>query len=226
VCYGQKIADHCFFVKSAGQQWPDFIMVSTDDFISIFGERRSIYTLSGESTISEARLEEIVQKVLLSTPSAFNTQSTRIVVLLSAEHRKLWDIVWAAVAPFVSGDQASATEAKMKGFRAAYATILFFEDPSPYERLAAFKMYADKFESWREQCNGMHQLLLWTALALEGLGANLQHYNPLIDSEVKKTWSIDADWSLLAQMVVGKPVGDATPPKDKKPVADRYRVIS
>jgi predicted oxidoreductase (fatty acid repression mutant protein) len=201
-------------------------MVTTNDFISKFGERRSIYALSGESTISDARLEEIVQNVLLATPSAFNTQSTRIVVLLGAQHRKLWDIVGAAVAPFVSGDQATATDAKIKGFQGAYATILLFEDPSPYELLAAFKMYVDKFESWREQCNGMHQLLLWTALASEGLGANLQHYNPLIDDEVKKTWSIDSKWKLLAQMVVGKPVGDGPAPKDKKPVGDRYRVIS
>ena len=30
----------------------------------------------------------------------------------------------------------------------------------------------------------MLQLVVWTALEAEGLGATLQHYNPLIDDEV------------------------------------------
>ncbi|GAD93002.1 nitroreductase family protein [Paecilomyces variotii No. 5] len=197
-----------------------------DAFLSSFAARRSVYQLSGESPIPDEQLEEIVQKVLLATPSAFNTQSTRILILKGAQHHKLWDIVKAAVAPFVTGEQATATNKKLAGFKGAYATILFFEDPSTYEPLAAFKLYSDKFESWRDQANGMHQLLVWTALSLEGLGGNLQHYNPLIDDEVKKTWSVNSDWKLLAQLVIGKPVGDAPAPKEKKAVADRYRVIS
>ena len=201
-------------------------MVATDEFLSKFSERRSVYTLSGESTISDERLEELVQEVLLAAPSAFNTQSTRIVVLLSDQHRKLWDIVHAALKPFVEGEQAVVTATKIKGFQRAYATILFFEDPRPYEPLASFKIYADKFESWRDQTNAMHQLLLWTAISSEGLGGNLQHYNPLVDDEVKKAWSIDADWKLLSQLVIGKPVGDPPAPKEKKSVGDRYRIIS
>jgi predicted oxidoreductase (fatty acid repression mutant protein) len=197
-----------------------------DGFLSSFAARRSVYQLSGESPISDQKIEEIVQKVLLATPSAFNTQSTRIVVLHGDQHLRLWDIVKAAVVPLVSAEQATATNAKIASFRGAYATILFFEDPAPYEPLAGFKMYVDKFESWREQTSGMHQLLVWTALALEGLGGNLQHYNPLIDDEVKKTWSLNTEWKLLSQLVIGKPVGDAPAPKEKKPASDRYRVIS
>lgn len=64
-------------------------MVATDDFLSKFSERRSVYTLSGETTISDERLEELVQEVLLAVPLAFNTQSTCIVVLLSDQYRKL-----------------------------------------------------------------------------------------------------------------------------------------
>ncbi|KAL7931980.1 nitroreductase family protein [Trichoderma chlorosporum] len=186
-----------------------------DKLLSSFAARRSVYQLSAETDLSIGRLEEIIRNALLTVPSAFNTQSTRIV-----------DIVKAAVAPFVSGDQATNTNAKIKGFQGAYATILFFEDPSPYEPLGSFKMYADKFEGWREQTSGMHQLLIWSALALEGVGGNLQHYNPIIDDEVKKTWSINSDWKLLAQLVIGKPVGNAPAEKEKKPVEDRYVIRS
>ncbi|KAF2095115.1 nitroreductase family protein [Rhizodiscina lignyota] len=199
---------------------------TTNTLISAVADRRSVYALSNESTISDARLEEIVQKVLLAAPSAFNTQSTRIVILLGNNHRKLWDIAKTAVAPHVSGEQAKATNAKLDAFQGAYASILFFEDPSPYEPLAGFKMYADKFGGWREQTSGMHQLLVWTALEAEGLGANVQHYNPLIDEEVRKTWNINPKWQLLAQLVIGKPVGDLPLPKDKKSLEDRYRVIA
>ncbi|KAL6818119.1 nitroreductase family protein [Trichoderma sp. SZMC 28013] len=197
-----------------------------DKLISSFGTRRSVYKLSAETDLSIGRLEEIIRNALLTVPSAFNTQSTRIVVLIGDHHQKLWDIVKAAVAPFVSGDQATSTNAKIKGFQGAYATILFFEDPSPYEPLGSFKMYADKFEGWREQASGMHQLLIWSALALEGVGGNLQHYNPLIDDEVKKIWSINSNWKLLAQLVIGKPVGNAPAEKEKKPVEDRYVIHS
>jgi predicted oxidoreductase (fatty acid repression mutant protein) len=198
-----------------------------DSLIAAVAERRSVYKLSGETTISKERLEEIVQKVLLATPSAFNTQSTRIVVLLGDEHRKLWDIVRAGVKPLVAAEQAQATESKIAGFQGAYGTILFFEDPAPFEPLQAFKMYADKFPGWREQTSGMHQLLVWTALEAEGLGANVQHYNPLIDEKVQQTWSekIQPQWQLLSQMVIGKPVGELPPAKEKKPVEGRFAII-
>ena len=64
---------------------------------------------------------------------------------------------------------------------------------------------------------------VWTALDAEGLGANLQHYNPLIDERVSKEWNVPLDWSLKGQLVFGTPAGK---PKDKtfKPVEERVFV--
>ena len=50
---------------------------------------------------------------------------------------------------------------------------------------------------------------MWTALETEGLGASLQHYNPLITSQVLSTWDLPESWSLVAQLVFGKPVAPA-----------------
>jgi len=202
-------------------------MSESDTYLDLAAKRRTFYNLTGESTISDQKLEEIVQKTLLVTPSAFNTQSARIVVLLGAQHKKLWNIVKAAIAPHTAGNQerAQATEAKLSSFQAAYASILFFEDPSAYDPLAAFITYADKFADWREQGSGMHQLVLWTALEAEGMGVNIQHYNPLIDEEVKKTWSIDPGWKLITQMVIGKPTAERPGPREQKPLEERYRVV-
>ena len=33
-----------------------------------------------------------------------------------------------------------------------------------------------------------------------GMGASLQHYNPLSDDEVRKAWNLPGDWKLVAQM--------------------------
>lgn len=65
--------------------------------------------------------------------------------------------------------------------------------------------------------------LVWTALETEGLGANLQHYNPLIDQQIAATFNVDLKWSLKAQLVFGKPVGQ---PGEKafKPIDERVFV--
>ena len=101
--------------------------------------------------------------------------------------------------------------------------VLFFEDPQVVAGLQkALALYADKFPQWSEHTNGMHALNLWTALEQEGLGANLQHYNPLIDQKVTQTWGIPDDWQLKAQLVFGKPAGQ---PGEKtfKPLEERVK---
>ncbi|MNJ66145.1 hypothetical protein D3C77_621970 [compost metagenome] len=70
----------------------------------------------------------------------------------------------------------------------------------------------------------MLQFVVWTALANEGVGASLQHYNPLIDEKVQQEWNIPASWKLIAQMPFGKPVAE---PGDKQfnPLDSRLKVF-
>lgn len=86
-----------------------------------------------------------------------------------------------------------------------------------------FANYADKFPGWATETNGMHQYAIWTTLEAEGLGANLQHYNPLIDQEVQDTWGLSGDWGLQAQLVIGTPGGHAGD-KVFSPVGERFKV--
>ena len=69
----------------------------------------------------------------------------------------------------------------------------------------------------------MTQYVIWTALEADGLGCNLQHYNPVIDQRVHNEWKVPTEWSLKAQLVFGKPEGE---PKKKefKPIEDRLFV--
>lgn len=70
----------------------------------------------------------------------------------------------------------------------------------------------------------MLQFVIWTALEAEGLGANLQHYNPLIDAKVAEEWGVPANWKLSAQLVFGGKAAEAGE-KTFLPVEQKYKVF-
>jgi Predicted oxidoreductase related to nitroreductase len=196
------------------------------EFLAAVENRRTYYSIGKESPISDERIQEIIRHAVKHTPSAFNSQSARIVLLLGAHHDKLWDITREALRKLVAADKFAATEEKINSFRNGYATLLFFEDQTVVNSLQQqFPTYADNFPFWSLQASGMHQFVIWTALEAEGLGVSLQHYNPLIDAAVKTQWNIPEAWKLWAQMPFGKPT--ATPgAKEFKPLEERIKVFS
>jgi len=194
-------------------------------FFDALKNRRSYYGISKESTISDAKIQEIVEEAVKYTPTAFNSQTSRAVVLLGEQHDKLWNHTEEILREVVGNEEAfQSTAEKMAGFRSGYGTVLFFEDNNVVAQLQQnFAAYADNFPIWSNQSNGMLQLVIWTALEQEGLGASLQHYNPLIDEKVKQEWNLPEHWRLIAQMPFGKPT--ATPgEKEFQPIEERVKV--
>lgn len=176
------------------------------DFYNAVKDRRSFYGISKESTVSDTRLQEIVNDAVKYAPTAFNSQSGRVMVLLGGHHDKLWDLTKEELRKLVPPENFSSTESKIHSFKNGYGTVLFFEDQSVVESLQRqFELYKDNFPVWSLESGGMLQYIVWTALELEGFGASLQHYNPLIDSSVSREWNIPSNWKLLAQMPFGKP---------------------
>jgi predicted oxidoreductase (fatty acid repression mutant protein) len=179
--------------------------------------RRSVYALGKNSTISAEEIVALVKETTDFVPSAFNGQSQRAVVLSGEAHTAFWAIVMETLRKIVPAAAFAKTEAKIKGFAAGEGTILFFDDETVTNHLIkAFPLYAENFKPWAEQQNGMLQLAVWMALEDKGLGANLQHYNPLIDEEVKAKWGISKDWKLRAEMVYGKKLAEADPRDHQK----------
>lgn len=194
------------------------------DFYSAIKERRSIYAISKETPISDERIQEVVEYAVNHTPSAFNSQSSRVVVLLGEQHDKLWDITTETLRKIVPADSFASTEEKMGSFKGGYGTVLFFEDSAVIDYLQKeFSLYADNFPIWSQHSTGMLQFVIWTSLKQEGLGASLQHYNPLIDEDVKKEWNIPASWNLVAQMPFGTPTMEAGE-KQFNPIEERVKV--
>ncbi len=196
------------------------------DFWNAIKERRTYYALSKEQVTSDEKIEEIVAEAIKHVPSSFNSQSARVVVLLGEQHDRLWDIAKAELKKLVPADSFQATEDKINGaFRSGYGTILYFEDMRVVEGLQQqFPLYADNFPVWSNQSSGMLQFAIWSALDIEGWGASLQHYNPVIDEAVKAAWNIPVSWKLIAQMPFGKPAAE---PGEKtfQPLEERIKVL-
>lgn len=195
------------------------------DFLTAVADRRTFYGISKETVVSDDRIKEIIEHAVKHTPSSFNSQSARVVLLLGNHHDKLWDIAKEALRKIVPADQFSSTEDKINSFKNGYGTVLFFEDNSVIESLQQqFALYKDNFKVWSQQSSGMHQFVIWTALEIEGFGASLQHYNELIENDIKKEWSIPENWKLIGQMPFGKPTGN---PDEKQflPLEERVKVF-
>lgn len=195
------------------------------NFYEAIKERRSIYAISKESTISDDRIKEIVEDIVKHVPSAFNSQTTRTVILLGESHNKLWNITMEALRKVVPASDFASTEEKINSFKAGYGTVLFFEDFAVVEALQQqFELYKDNFPVWAIQTSGMMQFSVWTAFATEGLGASLQHYTELIDEEVRKEFNIPNNWKMMAQMPFGKSLAEAGE-KTFAPIEDRVKVL-
>lgn len=195
------------------------------DFAKAIEERRSYYGLSKETVVSDDRIKEIVEHSVKYTPSAFNSQSARVQVLLGNEHDKFWNITKEALRKIVPAENFKSTEDKINSFASAYGTVLFYEDQNVVKTLQEqFALYKDNFPIWSQQSSGMLQLVVWVALESEGLGASLQHYTELIEKEVAKEWNIPDTWKLIAQMPFGKPTSEPGD-KDFQPINERVKIV-
>lgn len=173
-------------------------------FTEMMKNRRSIYALGENLPISKEEVTALVKEVVRESPTAFNSQTQHVVFLFGDAHKKLWAMTEDALKPLTPAEAFPNTQAKLQGFAAGAGTILFFEDTDIVKNLQdSFPLYADNFPVWSEQATGLTQANVWTALAQENIGANLQHYNPVIDEAVAAEWSIPANWNLRAQMVIG-----------------------
>ncbi|EOT28957.1 nitroreductase family protein [Enterococcus saccharolyticus] len=195
------------------------------NFLNAIKSRRSIYALGRNVSLSETEIEDLIKEAVKASPSAFNAQSTRVVILFGDAHEKLWDLTEAALEPLTPVEAFEGTKQKLASFKAGFGTVLFFYNEETVTNLQEqFALYADNFPVWAEQSNGIATANTWTALSEAGLGASLQHYNPVIDDAVAKEWAIPANWKLRSQLVFGSKEAEAGE-KEFLPESERFRVF-
>lgn len=182
------------------------------NFLNSIKARRTIYAIGKNVTVDQAKIEETIREAVKQSPSAFNSQTSRVVTLYGESHTNFWNIVRETLRKIVPAEAFEGTNQKIDSFAAGFGTVLFYEDQDVVKGLQEqFALYADNFPVWSEHSSAIAQFATWTALSEIGIGASLQHYNPIVDAEVAETYNIPANWKLRAQLVFGSieaPAGD------------------
>lgn len=172
--------------------------------VQLLAKRRTQYFLGKNIAFPDEEIDTLIREAIRLSPSAFNSQSSRVVILHRDENQKFWNIVKSELSHVVEGEAKTHSFRKIDSFAAGAGVVLFFEDRNVVRILQDQRpLYADHFPDWSEQASGMAQLSVWIALAGVGIGASLQHYNPLIDAKIKRQWDIPETWRLRAQMPFG-----------------------
>lgn len=194
-------------------------------YSDVLRKRRSVYALSDKLDVPEEEIVQLVENAVVESPTAFNMQSSRAVVLFGEEHRRLWQITADVLKERIPAEQFRATDQKLKGFAAGAGSILFFENEAIVDAMKKqYALYASAFDMFAAHGLGILQGNVWNALAEKNIGANLQHYNPLIDERVRDQWDIPQEWRLVSQMVFGA-VESRPDPVAKLPAEERVRVF-
>lgn len=190
--------------------------------VQLLAKRRTQYSLGKNIALPDEDVDALIREAVRLSPSAFNSQSSRVVILHRDENQILWDIVKSELSHIVEGEAKKHSFRKIDSFAAGAGAVLFFEDRNVVRILQdQWPLYADHIPDWSEQASGMAQLSVWISLAGVGIGASLQHYNPLIDAKIKRHWDIPETWRLRAQM----PFGSNKAPFPAKAIIsdDRFR---
>lgn len=179
-------------------------------FLELIKNRRSIYAIGNNLSQSNDEIEKLIQEAIRHSPSAFNSQSSRAVILFGESHHKFWNMVLDVLKSIIPPEAVSGTKQKIQSFAAGTGTVLFYEDQNVIKSLQEqFETYADNFPIWSEHSTAIAQFAVWNVLAEKSIGASLQHYNPIIDEKVNAAFNIPSEWKLRAQLVFGSIEGNA-----------------
>lgn len=167
-----------------------------------------------------------MQETVRQSPSAFNSQSSRAVILLGAAHKKFW---LEQIKAWGQADVVAYMSERLPRFAAGAGTVLFFEDQrviaDMQEKNAAF---APAFPGFSAQASGMAQVNTWTALTAAGYGANLQHIGaisgPAYVTAISTEFGIPSTWAPVSELVFGS---IEAPAADKSYIdnSERFRVV-
>lgn len=195
-------------------------------FLGHIKQRRTIYAVGKNVALTTEQIESVIKEAVNHSPSAFNSQTSRIVTLFGESHLQFWNVVRETLRKIVPDAAFEGTNAKINSFAAGYGTVLFYEDQDVVKSLQEqFALYADNFPVWSEHSSAIAQFAVWTALSEQNIGASLQHYNPIVDAEIAEVFDIPANWKLRAQLVFGSieaPAGEKTFMAE----ADRFKTFN
>lgn len=182
--------------------------MSANSYLKAISSRRTVYalkpTLPAGVTLQD--VQAVVQAIIKDTPTSFNSQVNRAIILTGAEHRRVWDQV-------VNGIPSESGKKRPTSVRdEAFGSVIFFTDDKTTEQLQAkFPAWASAFPQFADHSSGAAQIHTWTALKQLGIGGHLQHFNGYVKSALPE--SIPLEWQVHGQLVFGEPAVESLPEK-------------
>lgn len=177
------------------------------NLLDLLEKRHSEYDIYADVDISLEELENYVQAILNTIPSANNSQSQRAVIVSGEAQAAVWKIIkdiHLSQEDVLPAQAFANISAKMDKAAQAFATILLFEDRHAIDSM---KTRNERAHEYKQQHTGMLALTLWLAVVDLGLGASLQHYNigyeKGFDKSIKELLNLPDHYELTAQMPVG-----------------------
>ena len=87
------------------------------NFTDLQTKRRSIYALGKDVELSNQELIDTIQEAVLNTPTAFNSQTSRVVILLDEESDVFWnEIAYSELEKVTPAEAFERTKERLKGF--------------------------------------------------------------------------------------------------------------
>jgi len=173
-------------------------------FVDLIEKRRSIYVLGTNSQYSKSEISDRIRKTLKQAPSAFNSQTSRAVVLFDEANDKFWDHIYDVQKDVLEGETWDLMSGIITGSKDGIGTVLFFEDTDAVKEMPAQGV---RQEAYKQNNNANAQYAVWLALAEMDLGASLQHFNvgyeQGFDKGTKEMFNLPESYEMLAQMPFG-----------------------
>lgn len=173
-------------------------------FVELAEKRRSVYALGTDSKYTQKDIEARIREVVKQVPTAFNSQTTRIVVLFDEASTKFWDHIYDVQKNVLEGGMVDWMNGVVTGAKNGIGTVLFFEDRDAVKEMPA---QGAREEAYKQNNNANAQYGVWLALAEMNLGASLQHFNvgyeQGFDKATKAMFNLPASYEMIAQMPFG-----------------------
>ncbi|SCU96531.1 LADA_0H01420g1_1 [Lachancea dasiensis] len=170
-------------------------------FLEALASRRSVYALKPElpAGIATKDVQNIVQQIIKDTPTCFNSQGNRAVILTGESHKKVWDHVYNKI------PLENFKKRPLSCRDEAFGTVVFMVDNVKTKELQdMFPAWSSAFPDFVAHSSGAAQISTWSALELVGLGGHLQHFSDFV-SEALPQGAIEEGWKVHAQLVFGLP---------------------
>ncbi|WP_428910585.1 nitroreductase family protein [Niallia sp. Krafla_26] len=173
-------------------------------FVELVEKRRSVYVLGTDSQYSKKEITDRIREVVKQVPTAFNSQTTRVVVLFDEANNKFWDHIYDVQKDILEGDMWDLMSGVMTGAKNGIGTVLFFEDLDAAKKMPT---QGTRTEAYKQNNNANAQYAVWLALAEIGLGASLQHFNigyeQGFDKATREMFNLPETYEMIAQMPFG-----------------------